>query len=154
MEHFAYVLYVGFGAQRNLCDKQNVLFYGTPRRFFIISEFDGMNADDIFRKLSRGVSFDRRKFKEDAENLGIIEKKDEPECEVNAKDSIFITPMNQSESTDDSTNQNQENFIIEEFSEKVEKRILSNLENILKWEKPTRIQMAAIDILLKVRFPL
>ena len=105
-----------------------------------------MNADDIFRKLSRGVSFDRRKFKEDAENLGIIEKKDEPECEVNAKDSIFITPMNQSE---ESTN---ENIIIEEFEEKVEKRILSNLENVLKWEKPTRIQMAAIDILLKVIF--
>ena len=103
-----------------------------------------MNADDIFRKLSRGVSFDRRKFKEDAENLGIIEKKDEPECEVNAKDSIFITPMNQSE---EPTN---ENIIIEEFGEKVEKRILSNLENVLKWEKPTRIQMAAIDILLKV----
>ena len=107
-------------------------------------EIDGMNADDIFRKLSRGVSFDRRKFKEDAENLGIIEKKDEPECEVNAKDSIFITPMNQSE---EPTN---ENIIIEEFEEKVEKRILSNLENVLKWEKPTRIQMAAIDILLKV----
>ena len=103
-----------------------------------------MNAHDIFRKLSRGVSFDRRKFKEDAENLGIIEKKDEPECEVNAKDSIFITPMNQSE---EPTN---ENIIIEEFGEKVEKRILSNLENVLKWEKPTRIQMAAIDILLKV----
>ena len=109
-------------------------------------EVDGMNADDIFRKLSRGVSFDRRKFKEDAENLGIIEKKDEPECEVNAKDSIFITPMNQSE---EPTN---ENIIIEEFEEKVEKRILSNLENVLKWEKPTRIQMAAIDILLKVIF--
>ena len=30
MKHFAYVLYVGFDAQRNLCDKQNVLFYGTP----------------------------------------------------------------------------------------------------------------------------
>ena len=105
-----------------------------------------MNADDIFRKLSRGVSFDRRKFKEDAENLGIIEKKDEPECEVNAKDSIFITPMNQSE---EPTN---ENIIIEEFEEKVEKRILSNLENVLKWEKPTRIQMAAIDLLLKVIF--
>ena len=109
-----------------------------------------MNADDIFRKLSRGVSFDRRKFKEDAENLGIIEKKDEPECEVNAKDSIFITPMNSQ--SDESTNQNQDLFIIEEFGEKVEKRILSNLENILKWEKPTRIQMAAIDILLKVIF--
>ena len=27
---FAYVLYVGFDAQRNLCEKQNVLFYGTP----------------------------------------------------------------------------------------------------------------------------
>ena len=105
-----------------------------------------MNADDIFRKLSRGVSFDRRKFKEDAENLGIIEKKDEPECEVNARDSIFITPMNQSEEP------TSENFIIEEFEEKVEKRILSNLENVLKWEKPTRIQMAAIDILLKVTF--
>ena len=105
-----------------------------------------MNADDIFRKLSRGVSFDRRKFKEDAENLGIIEKKDEPECEVNAKDSIFITPMNQSEEP------TSENIIIEEFGEKVEKRILSNVENVLKWEKPTRIQMAAIDILLKVIF--
>lgn len=109
---------------------------------------DGMNADDIFRKLSRGVSFDRRKFKEDAENLGIIEKKDEPECEVNAKDSIFITPMNQSE---ESTNENLD-FIIEEFEEKVDKRILSNLENVMKWVKPTRIQMAAIDILLKVTF--
>ena len=105
-----------------------------------------MNADDIFRKLSRGVSFDRRKFKEDAENLGIIEKKDEPECEVNAKDSIFITPMNQSEEP------TSENIIIEEFGEKVEKRILSNVENVLKWEKPNRIQMAAIDILLKVIF--
>jgi len=114
--------------------------------FDCLTEFDGMNADDIFRKLSRGVSFDRRKFKEDAENLGIIEKKDEPECEVNAKDSIFITPMNSQ--SDESTNQNQD-FIIEEFGEKVEKRILSNLENVLKWEKPTRIQMAAIDILLK-----
>ena len=31
MKHFAYVLYVGFHAKRNLCDKQNVLFYGTPR---------------------------------------------------------------------------------------------------------------------------
>ena len=31
MKHFEYVLYVGFHAQRNLCDKQNVLFYGTPR---------------------------------------------------------------------------------------------------------------------------
>ena len=30
MKHFAYVLYVGFDAQRNFCDKQNVLFYGTP----------------------------------------------------------------------------------------------------------------------------
>ena len=30
MKHFAYVLYVGFDAQRNLYDKQNVLFYGTP----------------------------------------------------------------------------------------------------------------------------
>ena len=32
-EAFSYVLYVGFYAQRNLCDKQNVLFYGTPRIF-------------------------------------------------------------------------------------------------------------------------
>merc|ERR1711990_521236 len=111
--------------------------------FDCLTEIDGMNADDIFRKLSRGVSFDRRKFKEDAENLGIIEKKDEPECEVNAKDSIFITPMNQSEEP------TSENIIIEEFGEKVEKRILSNVKNVLKWEKPTRIQMAAIDILLK-----
>ena len=122
--------------------------FGINTRFLVWLSIDGMNADDIFRKLSRGVSFDRRKFKEDAKNPCIIEKKDEPECEVNAKDSIFITPMNQSE---ESTNENQD-FIIEEFGEKVEKRILSNLENVLKWEKPTRIQMAAIDILLKVIF--
>ena len=31
MKHFPYVLYVGLHAQRSLCDKQNVLFYGTPR---------------------------------------------------------------------------------------------------------------------------
>ena len=31
MEHFANVLYLGFHAERNLCDKQNVLFYGRPR---------------------------------------------------------------------------------------------------------------------------
>ena len=31
MKHFVYVLYVGFHTKRNLCDKQNVLFYGTPR---------------------------------------------------------------------------------------------------------------------------
>ena len=29
MKHFSYVLYVGFHAQRNLFDKQNILFYGT-----------------------------------------------------------------------------------------------------------------------------
>ena len=131
------------------CGGLRVALTETPRVFSIrLLVIDGMNADDIFRKLSRGVSFDRRKFKEDAENLGIIEKKDEPECEVNAKDSIFITPMNQSE---ESTNENLD-FIIEEFEEKVDKRILSNLENVMKWEKPTRIQMAAIDILLKVTF--
>ena len=32
MKHFAYVIYVGFDAQINLCDKQNVLFNGTRRR--------------------------------------------------------------------------------------------------------------------------
>ena len=31
MKHFAYVLYMRFHALRNLCDKQNVLFYGHPR---------------------------------------------------------------------------------------------------------------------------
>ena len=30
MKHFVYVLYVGFDAQRNLCDKQIFLFYVTP----------------------------------------------------------------------------------------------------------------------------
>ena len=108
-----------------------------------------MNADDIFRKLSRGVSLDRQKFKEDAENLGIIEKPLDGNNEVNSKDSIFITPMNQSE-TDQSEVDQSDYSIIEEFVEKVEKRILSNLENILKWKKPTRIQMAAIDLFLKV----
>ena len=33
MKHFAYVLYVGFHAKRNLCDKQHVLFYGTFGKF-------------------------------------------------------------------------------------------------------------------------
>ena len=35
MKHFAFVLYVGLDAQRNLCDKQNVLFCGTHRTFGI-----------------------------------------------------------------------------------------------------------------------
>ena len=40
MKHFAYVLYVRFDAQRNLYDKQNVLFYGAPRNMnFIPYEF-------------------------------------------------------------------------------------------------------------------
>ena len=30
MKQFAYVLYVGFHAKRNLCDKQTVLFCGIP----------------------------------------------------------------------------------------------------------------------------
>ena len=34
MEHFAYVLYVGFYAQRNLYDKQNVLFLGHVHIYF------------------------------------------------------------------------------------------------------------------------
>ena len=79
----------------------------------------------------------------DAENFGIIEKMDESECEFYA---IFITRMNQ---TEESTNENQDS-IMEQFEEKVDRRILSNLENVMKWEKPTRIQMAAFDILLKV----
>ena len=45
MKHFAYVLYVGFDAQRNLCDKQNVLFYGTPRNI-VCSDF---KSDRTFR---------------------------------------------------------------------------------------------------------
>ena len=28
--NFEYVIFVGFHAQRNFCDKQNVLFFGTP----------------------------------------------------------------------------------------------------------------------------
>ena len=39
-EHFAYVLYVGFYAHRNLCDKQNVLFYGHPYNFNDIIDAD------------------------------------------------------------------------------------------------------------------
>ena len=30
-KYISYVLYVGFDAERNLCNKQNVLFYGHPR---------------------------------------------------------------------------------------------------------------------------
>ena len=52
-------------------------------------------ADDIFRKLSRGITFDRRRFRDDAEQLGIVEKREETvnKEEVNAKDNIFITRM-------------------------------------------------------------
>ena len=39
MKDFAYVLYVGFHAKRNLCDRQNVLFYGTPPPYFGHSQF-------------------------------------------------------------------------------------------------------------------
>ena len=52
-----------------------------------------MNADDIFKKLSRGIKFDRKRFRDDAEHLGIVEKKKDDEKEVNASDNIFITPL-------------------------------------------------------------
>ena len=83
---------------------------------------------------------------ENAENLGIIEKMDESECEFNAKDSIFITPINQ---TEESTKRIK---ILLLNSMKKKLIILSNLENVMKWENPSRIQMAAVDILLKVKF--
>merc|ERR1712113_877898 len=113
------------------------------------SDFDcltAMNADDIFRKLTRGVSFNRNKFREDAENLGIVEKsvKDE-EVEVNSKDGIFITKLN------DNSNENFEdgkNFIIDDFNGVVDRRLVKNLNEVLLWKKPTRIQMATIDIIL------
>ena len=81
---------------------------------------------------------------ENAENLGIIEKMDESECEFNAKDSIFITPNGR-------VDEESQDFIIEQYEEKIDRRILSNLENVMKWENPSRIQMAAFDILLKVK---
>ena len=52
-----------------------------------------MNADDIFKKLSRGISFNRKRFRDDAENLGIIAKAKTEEKEVNAADNIFITAL-------------------------------------------------------------
>jgi len=33
-----------------------------------------MDYDSIFKKLTRGARFDRTKYREDAENLGIIPK--------------------------------------------------------------------------------
>ena len=33
-----------------------------------------MDYDSIFKKLTRGARFDRKKYREDAENLGIIPK--------------------------------------------------------------------------------
>ena len=55
MEHFSYVLYVGFDAQRNLCDKQNVLLYDTLRTW---------KWFDIFRKGSWAVFEHRTRFRD------------------------------------------------------------------------------------------
>merc|ERR1711953_1320280 len=113
------------------------------------SDFDcltAMNADDIFRKLTRGVSFNRNKFREDAENLGIVEKsvKNE-EVEVNSKDGIFITKLNDN-SNDDV--EDGKKYIIDDFNGVVDRRLVKNLNEVLLWKKPTRIQMATINIIL------
>ena len=68
MEHFAYVLYVGFHAQRNLCDKQDVLFYGTPRNLInvfinrhqnISAIWSSQNFDLIEKHLSNRQHYPR-----------------------------------------------------------------------------------------------
>ena len=106
-----------------------------------------MNVDDVFRKLTRGVSFNRTKFREDAENLGIIEKNEKDEnVEVNSKDGIFITRINDESGA---SGGDDDDHIIEKFEGIVEPCLVKNLNDILMWEKPTRIQMATINLVLK-----
>ncbi|CBY42223.1 unnamed protein product [Oikopleura dioica] len=101
-----------------------------------------MDYDSIFKKLTRGARFDRTKYREDAENLGIIPKK-APKLEENIpendpKKGIFVTNMN----IDDDTKYP----LLSDFNG-VNKAIRNNLKEVLRWENPTRIQMAAIPIL-------
>jgi len=105
-------------------------------------------ADDIFRKLSRGITFNRTRFRDDAEQLGIVEKSEksgEEDKEVNAKDNIFITR------TDDSSDEpiTLDDYITPEFVDITGKgRIAENIANLLNWSKPTRVQMASMRLLL------
>ena len=103
-----------------------------------------MNSNDVFRKLTRGLSFNRKKFREDAEALGIVDKKgvgeQEEKTEVNAKDGIFISRNDNL--ADDPVNSR----IISDFDEVVNPRLVKNVADCLGWSKPTRIQMAAIDL--------
>lgn len=100
-----------------------------------------MNQDEIFRKLTRGVKFDRIKYREDAVNLGLIPKPT-PKIEEKHKDpkvGIYISEL-------DSTKE-AEIKVLDTF-DNVNTQILKNLKDTLQWKEPTRIQMAAIPTLL------
>ena len=99
-----------------------------------------MNQDEIFRKLTRGVKFDRVRYREDAEHLGLVPKaapKATPKTDP--KNTIFVTDM---DSTSNVKYEKIENF------DTIQKQILGNLTETLHWNSPTRIQMAAIPVLL------
>ena len=67
MKHFEYVLYVGFDVRRNLCDKQNVLFYGTPVKCSISRSTVkiAVNVTIIFSRILRKNIENRKKLRED-----------------------------------------------------------------------------------------
>jgi len=99
-----------------------------------------MNQNDIFRKLTRGVKFDRSRYREDAENLGLIPKLPQKVTETaDPKCSIFVTEME---------NGNDRKYELFESFDKISQIVRRNLTETLQWKKPTRIQMAAIPVLL------
>jgi len=102
-----------------------------------------MNQDEIFRKLTRGLKFDRVRYREDAENLGIVPKAPPRVKEPNnPKNTIYVTD------TDDEKN---EKFEMLDTFESLSTHVKRNITQVLHWQKPTRIQMGAIPVLLAGR---
>ena len=101
-----------------------------------------MNQDEIFRKLTRGVKFDRTRYREDAENLGLVPKlpRKVDESAADPKSSIFITEMDHAAGD--------KKYEICESFDKINQLIKRNMAETLQWKTPTRIQMAAIPVLL------
>ena len=99
-----------------------------------------MNQDEIFRKLTRGLKFDRVRYREDAENLGIVPKAPPRVQEPNnPKNTIYVTD------TDEEKN---EKFEMLDTFESLSTHVKRNIAQVLQWKSPTRIQMGAIPVLL------
>ena len=98
-----------------------------------------MNQDELFRKLTRGAKFDRVRYREDAENLGIVPKAPVKlmESTKDPKKTIFVTEMDAEKTA--------KIEFLENF-DSLNALLRRNIKDVLKWETPTRIQMASIPV--------